>query len=74
MASERVKRATCPAHGFHCDLISLRRRKVLMSLQLLTAGSGSKLIEDLEEVVEEVKKSPTDEGDLVALYGRSKSL
>ncbi|CAD6579590.1 MAG: hypothetical protein TREMPRED_002526 [Tremellales sp. Tagirdzhanova-0007] len=32
-------------------------------------SSGSKLIEDLEEVVEEVKKSPTDEGDLVALYG-----
>ena len=41
----------------------------------MTATNVDKLVADLEEVLEDVRKTPPkDEGDMVALYGKFRSL
>jgi len=39
----------------------------------LSARNVDKLVSDLEEVMEDVRKNPKDEGDMVALYGELQS-
>jgi sphinganine-1-phosphate aldolase len=41
-----------------------------LSFQLLSVSAIDKLLQDLREVIDEVKSNPPDkDGDLVALYG-----